>query len=167
MNIIIGNSFAFLASIVMASSGIVKEKKKILYVQSVQTILFIISNIVLKGISGFIINVISFIRNVLCYKDKLDFKAKIIITILASFLTLCFNNVGIIGLLPLISMVLYLWLMTTKDVIKFKMLIIITMVLWAIYDFRIQSYVSVIFDIITIITNIIDIINTHKTSNPK
>ena len=167
MNIIIGNSFAFLASIVMASSGIVKEKKKILYVQSVQTILFIISNIVLKGISGFIINVISFIRNVLCYNDKLDFKAKIIITILASFLTLWFNNVGIIGLLPLISMVLYLWLMTTKDVIKFKMLIIITMVLWAIYDFRIQSYVSVIFDIITIIKIIIGIINTHKTSNPK
>ncbi|MBR3049191.1 MAG: YgjV family protein, partial [Bacilli bacterium] len=68
------------------------------------------------------------------------------------------NNLGIIGLLPLISTVTYLWLMNIKDVIKFKYLMCFTMILWLIYDFSIKSYTSSIFDLFTIISNIIAIV---------
>lgn len=162
MVLIIGNAIALIASILMVYSGIIKQKKKILYIQSIQIGLSVISNIVLNGISGAIINSISFIRNILCYKNKLGVNEKIILTILSVVLILCFNNLGLIGILPLISTIVYLWFMTIKNITKFKMLIIFTMVLWSIYDFTIQSYISCIFDIFTILTNTISIIKIKK-----
>ena len=115
--IIIGNVIVFVAALLMVYSGIIKEKKKILYIQSLQIGLTIISNLLLEGITGAIINAISLLRNILCYKEKLGLKEKIFITILSVVLTVYFNNLGIIGLLPLIATVVYLWLMTTKNVI--------------------------------------------------
>ena len=122
--IIIGNVIVFVAALLMVYSGIIKEKKKILYIQSLQIGLTIISNLLLEGITGAIINAISLLRNILCYKEKLGLKEKIFITILSVVLTVYFNNLGIIGLLPLIATVVYLWLMTTKNVIYFKILIL-------------------------------------------
>ena len=103
----------------------------------------------------FIINALSLIRNILCYKDKLGLKEKIVITILATILTLKFNNLGYIGLLPLISTVTYIWLMNIKNVKRFKLLIIFTMLMWFIYDIVIKSYTSAIFDFINIVANIV------------
>lgn len=156
--IIIGNTVALIASVLMVYSGFIKQKKKILYIQTVQIGLSVISNIVLGGITGAIINAISCIRNILCYKEKLGIKSKIIITLLSILLTYKFNNLGIIGVLPLITTVLYLWLMNVKNVVKFKLLIIITMILWLIYDFSIKSYTSALFDFANIIANVISII---------
>lgn len=155
MVIIIGNIVALVASILMIYSGILKHKKKILYVQSLYICLFTLSNLLLNGISGVIINAISLIRNILCYKNKLGFIEKVIISILSIVLILYFNNLGIIGLLPLISAIIYLWLMTIKDVKKFKILIIFTTSLWVIYDFTIMSYTSCIFHILTVLSNAI------------
>ena len=163
MMIIIGNIIALIASILMVYSGIVKEKKKIIIFQSIQTGLSIISNLVLEGFTGAIINAIGLIRNILCYKDKLGLTEKIIITIISVMLTILFNNLGIIGYLPLLSTVVYLWLMNIKNIIHFKYLIIFTMILWAIYDFTIMSYTSCVFDVLTVLSNIISIIQImHK-----
>ena len=155
--LIIGNTIALIASLLMVYSGIIKNKKKILYVQSIQIGLYVISNIVLGGITGAIINALSFIRNILCYNDKFGLIEKSIITILSIVLSILFNDLGIIGLLPLISTVLYIWLMNIKSVIKFKYLIIFTMILWYYYDLTIKSYTSAIFDVITMFTNLFSI----------
>lgn len=165
--IVIGNVIALIASLVMVYSGLLKQKKKILYVQTVQIGLSVISNIVLGGVTGAIINALSCIRNILCYKDKLGLKEKIIITFLSIILSLKFNNLGLIGLFPLISTVSYIWLMNTKDVIKFKILNIFTMLMWLIYDICIQSYTSSIFDFANIIANLIAIFQVTKKVNFK
>ncbi len=160
--LIIGNAIALAASILMVYSGILKNKKKILYVQSIQIGLFTISNLVLNGIPGVIINAINFIRNILCYKNKLGLIEKIVLTVLTIILVIYFNNLGVIGLLPLIGAIVYLWFMTVQDVKKFKLLIIITTVLWCVYDFTIQSYTSSVFDLLTILTNVISIIKNKE-----
>lgn len=157
MFLIIGNIIALIASLLMVYSGILKEKKKILYIQTVQIGLSVISNIVLGGITGAIINAISMIRNIICYKEKLGFKERILITILSITLSLKFNNLGIIGFLPVVSTITYVWLMNIKDVKKFKLLIAFTMLLWLIYDIIIKSYTSAIFDFMTLIANVITI----------
>ena len=161
-SIIIGNIIALIASLLMVYSGIIKQKKKILYVQTIQIGLLVVSNIILGGIVGAITNVLNCIRNILCYHDRLKLKEKIVITVLATFLSIKFNNLGLIGLLPLISTITYLWLMNIKDLIKFKILIIFTMILWFIYDLTIKSYSSSIFDLMTIITNVYTIIRLSK-----
>ena len=155
ISIIIGNIIALIASILMVYSGTSKQKKKILHFQTVQIGMSVISNIILCGITGAIINALSLIRNTLCYKDKLGLKEKVVITILATILTLKFNNLGYIGLLPLISTVTYIWLMNIKNVKRFKLLIIFTMLMWFIYDIVIKSYTSAIFDFINIVANIV------------
>lgn len=73
-------------------------------------------------------------------------------------LSLMFNNLGVIGLFPVISTITYILLMNTKDIIKFKWLIVFTMLMWLIYDLFIKSYTSAIFDFMNILANIISII---------
>ena len=165
VSIIIGNIIALIASILMVYSGMLKQKKKILYVQTVQIGLSVVSNIVLGGITGAIINAISMIRNIICYKEKLGTREKIIITILAVVLSLIFNNLGIIGILPVISTVTYVWLMNVKDVRKFKLLIAFTMLMWLIYDTVIKSYTSAIFDFMNLIANVITVFQIRKLKN--
>ena len=80
---IIGNIIAFIASIIMVYTGYIKEKKKILYVQAIQIGLFVVSNIILGGITGAIINAISCVRNILCYKEKLNTLSKTILIIVS------------------------------------------------------------------------------------
>lgn len=157
MFLIIGNVIALVASLLMVYSGILKEKKKILYVQTVQIGLSVASNIVLGGITGAIINAISMIRNIICYKEKLGTKEKIIITILSVSLSLIFNNLGLIGILPVVSTVTYVWLMNIKDVKKFKLLIAFTMLMWLIYDIYIKSYTAAIFDFMNLFANLVTI----------
>ncbi len=160
--IVIGNIIAFIASIIMTYLGLLKSKKKMIFLQTVQIGLFVISNLILGGMTGAIVNAISFVRNILCYKDKLGLKEKIVITILSVVFALVFNNLGVIGLLPLLSTILYLWLMTLKDVVKFKLLLILTMVLWLIYDITIKSYTSAVFDFMSIIFNVISIVQIRR-----
>ena len=103
----------------------------------------------------------------MCYKDKLNNIAKIILIILSISLSLCFNNLGFIGLLPLISTITYVLLMNIKDVIKFKYLIIFTTFLWFVYDLWIKSYTSACFDFMSIGANCFSIIQIKNKNNKK
>ena len=167
MNIalIVGNVIAFIAAAIMMYTGYVKNKKKIIFLQTVQIGMSVISNLVLGGIPGAIVNAVSCVRNIVCYKNKLDMRAKIIFVIVTTALTITFNNLLFIGLLPLAASLTYIVFMTEKNVIKFKIITIATLIMWGIYDLYIQSYTSACFDFLTVATNI----NTIKgiINNPK
>lgn len=165
ISLIIGNIIALIASLMMVYSGVLKNKKNILYFQTIQIGLSVTSNLVLGGIPGAIINVLSLVRNILYYKDKLKTKEKIVITLLDIILILKFNNLGFLGFFPLISTITYIWLMNIKNVKKFKLLIAFTMLMWFIYDLAIQSYTSAMFDAMTIIVNIISILKIKRDRN--
>lgn len=154
---VVGNVIAFIAALIMVYSGLMKNKKKIIYAQSVQLGLISISDLIMGGITGAIVNLVSCVRNILCYKNKLNITAKILITLMTTILSIKFNNLGFIGLLPLISTIVYIWTMDTKNVIKLKIVIIFTMITWFIYEMTIKLYISAIFDIANIIANIITI----------
>lgn len=153
-NIIIANVVALIASLLMVYTGIIKRKDRIVLVQTIQIGLSVLSNIILGGITGAIINAISCIRNILCYKDKLGKIAKMLIIIASIVPSLMFNNLGFIGILPIVSAVVYTLFMDTKDIIKFKYLTIFIMFLWGTYDLYIKSYSSAVFDFMTILANI-------------
>ena len=162
--ILIANTIALIASLLMVYTGYIKKKEKILFFQTIQIGLSVISNLILGGITGAIINALGLIRNILCYKEKLNKIAQIILIILSILLGVYFNNLALIGLLPIISNVVYIVFMNIKDVIKFKYLIIFTMTMWLIYDIYIMSYTSAVFDLGNIIANIISIIQIKKST---
>ena len=78
-----------------------------------------------------------------------------IIILISTILTLMFNNLGLIGLLPLFNNIIYTIFINVKDELKFKILILTQMILWLIYDLTIKAYTSAIFEVITIISCII------------
>lgn len=162
MTIIIGNAIALIACILMVYSGTLKKTKDVIYIQSIQIGLLTLSNIVLGGISGAIVNSLNLIRNIICYKEKLTILIKIIIITIMTILCIIFNTQGIIGYLPLLCSVIYTWLIDIKDVKKFKYLNIFVLSCWLIYDAYILSYTSALFDFGTIITNIIAINKINK-----
>ena len=167
MQIVIGNVVALVGSVLMAYSGIIKEKQKIIIVQTIQMLMLGLSNIILGGIPGAIINSVNCIRNILCYEEKLGFKEKMILVTISVSLSIYFNNLGIIGILPVIATVFYTMLMDMKNVVKFKVLLIFTLILWGIYDIYIKSYTSAIFDFITIGANIFSIYKIYRLKENK
>lgn len=164
MNIalIVGNIIALIAAIIMMYTGYVKNKKKIIFLQTVQIGLSVISNLVLGGIPGAVVNAVSCVRNIVCYKNKLDMKAKMIFVVVTTTLTIAFNNLMFIGLLPLAASLTYIVFMTERNVIKFKVITIATLIMWGIYDICIQSYTSACFDFLTVATNLIAIVQIRK-----
>lgn len=165
--VILGNIVALFASLFMIYAGSLKKKNDILLCQCAELFLYTVSNILLGGIPGAIINFLGIIGNILGYKNKLNVISKIVLTILTIVLTILFNNLGINGYLPLICMVTYLWVLDIKDVFIFKIFILFIMILWVIYDFSLKSYVAVIFDILTIITTTISMFQIKKKNKKK
>ena len=70
-NLVIGNIVAFIAASFSLIIGIIKNRKKIIYIQTIQSFTYTISNIILGGFSGAIANLINAIKNILSYKEKL------------------------------------------------------------------------------------------------
>ncbi len=159
---LVANILAFIASLFMVYSGILKDRKKIIKVQAIEIVVFIISDIFVLGYSGAIINLISLVRNILVYYDKFDKKSIALVLILSTASVLIFNNLGIIGLFPLFAMYIYAIFMNTKDIKRFKILMIFTMLLWAFYDMMIGLYVSLAFDILTIISCTVTLLMIDK-----
>lgn len=161
ITLLLGNAFALIASIIMATSGVVKDGKKFLICQNAQLGLSTISNLILGGYTGALLNVVSIGRNILCYNNKFTKTFKIVIVIIQVVGCLLANNIGWIGLCPLISVLVYTLFLTT-DAKKLKLLTASTVILWAIYDFYIQSYTAFAFDIFTMITNLVGLYRVQK-----
>ena len=153
INVVIANVIDFLASMVQIYSGTVKEKGKILVLQILQLGMQTISMILLGAIPGAISNVLSCIRNYLCYKNIFTWPIKIALIVISLILTVPFNNQGLLGYLPFAVCTIYVLLMDIKDPIKFKLLVTLTFVPWVFYFFIIKSYTGAFFAATTVVTS--------------
>ena len=160
--IVIANVIDLLASVVQIYSGTVKEKGKILLLQILQLGMQAVSMLLLGAITGAISNVLSCIRNYLCYKNIFTLPIKIILIVLSGVLTICFNNQGLLGYLPFAVCTVYVLLMDMKDPFKFKVLVTLTFIPWIFYYLIIQSYTGAFFAIATVIANVKTLITMKK-----
>ena len=162
--LVIGNVVALVAASISLIMGLIKNREKLIYIQSIQFFIYTIVNIILGGISGAIANIMGLIRNILCYREKLTKVAILLIIIISTVLILSFNNLGFIGLLPLFNTIIYTYFINEKNPFKFKLLFLVTVILWFIYDLTIKSYTSAVFDFFTIITSTIAAYQIFKNS---
>ena len=153
IQIVIANIIDFLASMVQIYTGAVKDKAKILLLQILQLGMQTVSMLLLGAIPGAISNVLSCIRNYLCYKDVFTWPVKIVLIVISFVLTVVFNNQGLLGYLPFAVCTVYVLLMDMKDEIKFKLLVTLTFVPWVVYYLVIKSYIGALFAAITIVTS--------------
>ena len=163
--VLIGNGVALAGAVLMMLSGLIKEKKKILSVQCLQFTLQAISNLILGGVTGFISGIASMIRNVFCIRFDFTLPFKLGFIAFQTVMTLFFNTGGILGLIPPVSTCIFTWFLDTKSEIVLKRVIIITMLMWVVYDWSIRNYVSFAFDIGTIISNFVGIYSIKKSAD--
>ena len=152
---LIANIIDFLASILMVASGSIKKKAKILAVQIIQLLMQSVSMLLLGGITGAVNNVLSCLRNYICYKEKMNAVWKAVLIVASIALTLLLNDQGLLGLIPVVVCTVYILLMDIKDPIAFKLLVTLTFVPWVFYHFFIGAYVAAIFDTLSVITSAI------------
>ena len=162
MNIIIANIIDFVAAIVQVGSGAIKKKSKILIAQTVQLLMQAVSMLLLGGVTGAVSNVLSCFRNFLCYKDKLNIVWKIILIVASIGFTIALNDQGFLGIIPAAVCTVYIIFMDIKDPVKFKLLVTLSFVPWAVYHFILKSYTGAIFDAATVVTNTVTLIKMVK-----
>ena len=153
MSVIIANVIDFLAAILQVGSGSIKQKRKILVVQTIQILMQGVSMLLLGGITGTINNVLSCFRNYLCYKEKLNIYWKSFLIAASIGMTVIVNEQGFLGIIPAAVCTVFIIFMDVKDPVKFKLLVTLSFVPWMFYHFILQSYVGAIFDAATIFTN--------------
>ena len=155
--VLIANIISFVGAVIMVISGLLKTKRTILIAQNVQFSIQAVGNIMLGGYSGAAINLISIVRNVFCVFVPFTWLWKIVFIVLQVGLTVWVNGLALIGLLPLAAACLFTVFLDTKNDVLLKVVLTVAQMMWAVYDFSIRNYAFFVFDILTILSNLIGI----------
>ena len=115
IGIVIGNICSLLAMITDSISSSQKTAKGILVVQSISQFIYGIGTLVLKGYSGAVQNAVSILRNFVAIKQIESKVLEWLLVLMGVVLGIYFNNLGLIGYLPVIANLQY-----TLAIFKFK-----------------------------------------------
>ena len=157
MTVLIANIIDTFVAFIQIGSGTLKKKSQILLVLIFQQFLQAVSMLLLGGVMGAANNVISCIRNYLCYKEKMTNVWKVVLIAGYVLLTAFLNEEGFWGLIPATANTVYLLFMNVKDPIKFKLLGVCIIMPWIVYNLIIQAYVGAICNTAAVITNVITV----------
>lgn len=115
VSLIIGNICSLLAMITDAISSTRKTAKSVLWVQNISQLIYFTGTVVLKGYSGAAQNFVSLLRNLVAIRNIQNKFIEWSLAGLGVVLGVCFNNIGILGLLPVIANLQY-----TLCIFRFK-----------------------------------------------
>lgn len=170
MVLIAGNLVSLAGSIVMVCIGLIRSRNRILLAQNLQFLLMAFGNLILGGISGFIANIVSVIRNLFCLKFEYTKKWKIFFVVLQtgiSVVTLYFSGFTWKEILPILSTILYTCSLGSEDAVFLKKVMIVCTAMWVVYDLMNLNITAFVFDILTITTTFISIVRIHQKSVEK
>lgn len=163
--ILLGNGIFFLGAVILMSLGLIRTKRMILIAQIVQEALMGIGMLILGGISGFIVDMVAIVRNLVCIRWKYTLKWKLVFIALQVGLYAAVGSEGFYGWMPVLAMALFTWFLDTDNVVLLKALIGIMQLMFLIYDSHIRNYVGIAVDITSMVTCVIGIIRT-KSAQP-
>jgi len=113
--IIIGNLFSLFGMLSEAVSATLKTARRVLVMQSIAQVFWFAGTVVLKGYSGSVQNAVSILRNFLAIKKVENKAIEWTVAIVGVVLGICFNNIGLMGYLPVLANFQY-----TIAVFRFK-----------------------------------------------
>ena len=163
--LLLGNAVAMIGCLIMVFIGFLKKKHHILIAQCIQCVFRGVGNLVLGGISGFICNIVTILRNLVFLKFRNTTFLKVFFILLQFVLSIGTLSLGFISWLPILSAALFTWYMDTKSEAKLKIVILCTQVMWLTYDLYFRNYVASAFDVMTFLSNCIGLYWICKKSN--
>ncbi len=162
---LVAQVLSFIGYSLMVVTGYIKKEKKMLRVQDLQLVFMAGMTLLLNAYSGAIINTLAIVKNEIYLAGKLNKYTKAAVVGFGAVMTFIFNNSGIMGWWPILSLFVFTYLLGKGGAIGIKLLILGTTIGWGIFDLYITNYVGVVFDVLTVISCIIGIIRLRKENN--
>ena len=158
----LGNLASLIGSLLMVSIGFVREKRRILLAQCGQFAFMAAGNLLLGAIAGVVSNVVSICRNLTFTAVRPTGTLKTAFIALQLVLTLQGGAASPVELCPLLSAVLFTWSLDTESAVRFKAALIAAQALWLIYDACYHNIAAVVFDALTILSNVCGILAIQR-----
>ena len=152
-----GNILGLLGSTMMSLAGIVKDKKRLLLVMCVQYVFLGSANFCLGAYAAVVTCFFGIAMTFLTMNQRFGTVMKILFSAANTVFILAVNKAGLVGLLPLVSMLMFIWALDAKNTVILKTAVAAGMVIWAVHDFYFGNYTTFCFDIVTFVTNMIGI----------
>ena len=157
INILIGNICSLLGMFADSLSSTRKTTKGVLLTQSLGQLIYGIGTVVLKGYSGVVQNVVSIIRNFVAIKQVNNKFIEWSLVVAGVVFGIYFNNLGLIGYLPVISNLQY-----TLAVFKFKdneralkISFAVCVAMFAVFNLAIMNFVGVCSNLVVLVTTLV------------
>ena len=158
-----GNAVSMIGCLIMVGIGFLKLKQHILLAQSVQCLFMGAGNLILGGVSGFVSNVVTILRNLVFSKRNVTVPLKVFFIALQIVLSLGSLDAGWIAWLPVLAAAVFTWFLDTQSETRLKVVILFSQVMWLIYDIHYLNYVATTFDVLTMCSNLIGLYMIRKS----
>lgn len=164
LGLIVGNLCSILAMCTDSISATRKTPKGVLMAQNLSQLFYGIGAVVLGGYSGAVQNLVSILRNFAAIR-KIENKAlEWFLVILGVVLGIVFNNMGLVGYLPVIANLQYTLVVfrcgENERVLKTSFMIAVGM--FAVFNLFIYNFVGAALNLIVSITTGIVLFKTRK-----
>lgn len=162
INIILGNIASLVSCLLDSFSATKKNRKEMLKIQCFSVLVYTIANTLLQAYSAVVQNVCSLIRNILATKGIENKTIEYIIIAASLLFGIYFNNLGLIGLLPVFANVEYsICMFVLKDNVKgLKLSFLICNICFIILNLCIKNYVGFVFTTIIVLSAIISLLKS-------
>lgn len=164
ISLLIGNACSLLGMVTDSVSSTRKTARDVLLFQSLSQLIYCIGTIVLKGYSGAVQNAVSILRNLAAIRKVENKLLEWILVALGVILGIRFNNLGLIGYLPVIANLEYtLAVFRFKDnerSLKISFLICIGM--FALFNLAIFNFVGVCANLVVFVTTLVILLRKGK-----
>ncbi|MBE5787448.1 MAG: YgjV family protein [Clostridiales bacterium] len=169
LDIIIGNACSLCATVTDAISASRKTARGVLMVQVLSQLFYGIGAIVLKGYSAAVQNGVSILRNLLAAGEKTGRLIEWTLVALAMVLGLYFNNMGIVGLLPIIANLQYSLAVFRfrNDERKLKFSLLIAVFLFTIFNAFIWNVAGAVSNFVLFLMTLLFLIQDRKAAGKK
>ena len=163
LRLLIANGFSVISAVFTVLSSLSHTSRKIYGYQALQCAVMAVASIFFLSYSGITTFLLCTARNLFLMKDKFNKYVMVVFLLLTVGLGLYFNNRGVIGLIPIVTTVVYiLGCYFLKKVTPIKWNITLNLTLWGIYDFLVLDIVSGVIDSITAIVTVAAIFKDHR-----
>ena len=164
ITIILGNMCSLIAMAVDSVSSSRKTSREVLLVQALGQVFYGLAALFLKGYSAVVQNVISILRNLTAAGEKESQRVEWILIVLAVALGVYFNNLGVIGLFPVVANLEYsLAILKFKDNERLlKTAFAINIAMFTVFNAVIWNIVGLISNIVVVVTTVTFLVKTRK-----
>lgn len=157
--ILLGNCISFVGCFLMIAIGFIKKKEHVLTAQCGQFTIQGVAHLILGAVSGFLSCMISLVRILVFTRAKrVTVWHKLGFLALQAVLTVALGVDSFVDWLPMLAMVLYTWYLDTDSAVLFKVVNMVGVAMWVIYDLVFLNYVAFTFDILTVVSTSIGIL---------